>query len=43
MGETNKISVETVPCYIPSKSSPKDNRYVFAYTITISNIGTVAA
>ncbi|MEO1895505.1 MAG: Co2+/Mg2+ efflux protein ApaG [Methylococcales bacterium] len=43
MGEQNKISVETVPCYLPSKSSPKDNRYVFAYTITISNRGAVAA
>ncbi len=43
MGKQNKISVETVPCYLPSKSSPQDNRYVFAYTITISNRGTVAA
>ncbi len=43
MAEKHKISVVTSPCYIPSKSSPKDNRYVFAYTITISNVGTVAA
>jgi ApaG protein len=35
------ISVETV--YIEKQSAPENNRYVFAYTVTICNSGTVAA
>ena len=38
-----KIIVEPQPQYLASKSSPEENRYVFAYTISISNVGTVAA
>ena len=36
-----KISVETD--YLPEQSQPEQNRYVFAYTITIANIGTTPA
>jgi len=43
MSEKNKIIVETSPQYINSQSSPADNRYIFAYTITISNAGSVPA
>ncbi len=35
------VDVETV--YIESESDPDENRYVFAYTITIRNVGDVAA
>jgi ApaG protein len=36
-----RISVRTE--YIPEQSDPAADRYVFAYTITIANAGTVAA
>lgn len=43
MSEKNNIIVEARPQYIESQSSPKDERYVFAYTITITNAGAVPA
>ena len=43
MSERNKIIVETTPQYIESQSSPKEGRYVFAYTITITNAGIIPA
>jgi len=39
MSEKNKIIVEASPLYIESQSSPDESRYVFAYTITITNVG----
>ena len=36
-----KVSVQTA--YLPDQSSPEDSKYAFAYTVTISNIGNVAA
>ena len=36
-----KVNVKTT--YIPEQSDPDADRYVFAYTITIHNEGTVAA
>lgn len=36
-----EVQVDTI--YLPSESDPDDNRYVFAYTITIENQGTVPA
>ncbi|MBF8268671.1 MAG: uncharacterized protein HW386_380 [Gammaproteobacteria bacterium] len=36
-----KITIETN--YIPEQSLPEQCRYVFAYTITIANIGTAPA
>ena len=43
MSEKNKILVEAEPCYIEAQSSPDKNRYVFSYTITITNLGESAA
>lgn len=37
------IKVEAETDYMAGQSTPDDNRYVFAYTITISNQGSVAA
>jgi len=36
-----RVKVETA--YIEEQSDPEQNRYVFAYSITITNIGTVTA
>ena len=36
-----EVAVRTV--YVPAQSSPENNRYVFAYTITITNSGTMPA
>jgi len=43
MTDKNNIIVEAQPQYIEEQSSPDKNRYVFAYTITITNAGTVPA
>ncbi|MCC7413636.1 MAG: Co2+/Mg2+ efflux protein ApaG [Gammaproteobacteria bacterium] len=37
------IDIDVETAYLPDQSAPESNRYVFAYTITISNAGTVAA
>ncbi|HSH30141.1 MAG TPA: Co2+/Mg2+ efflux protein ApaG [Thiohalobacter sp.] len=37
------IEVEVQTSYIEEQSSPEHNRYVFAYTITLHNTGSVAA
>jgi len=37
---TDGIRVRVQSLYLPDQSSPPDDRYVFAYTITISNEGT---
>lgn len=43
MSEKNKIIVETVPYFIEGQSAPDQNRYVFAYTVTITNAGSIPA
>ena len=43
MSEKNKILVEAIPYFIEAQSSPEQNRYVFAYTVTITNVGTTPA
>lgn len=44
MAETkHKISVQAKAQFIPGESDPDEKRYVFAYKITITNTGTVAA
>ena len=43
MSEKNKVLVEARPHYIEAQSLPEQNRFVFAYTITITNVGLVAA
>jgi len=39
----HRISVEVLTQYLEDQSEPRDNRYVFSYTITIRNEGPVAA
>ncbi len=43
MNEKNKILVEATPFFIEAQSSPEEHRYVFAYTITITNVGEIPA
>ncbi len=43
MTQKNKILVEALPQFIESQSSEIDGRFVFAYTITITNVGSVPA
>ncbi len=43
MPQQNNILVKADPQFLEGQSSPSDDRYVFAYTITISNEGTVPA
>lgn len=43
MNEKNKIIVKATPYYIEAQSSSAEDRYVFAYTITITNVGLVPA
>lgn len=38
-----EVKVDVKTTYIPEQSDPNSERYVFAYTITIHNEGTVAA
>ena len=38
-----RIQVDVETAYIEGQSTPEQNRYVFAYTITIRNAGSVAA
>lgn len=42
MSETARVSVHVQSQYVASQSSPEDDRYVFAYTITIRNLGRSA-
>jgi ApaG protein len=39
----HEITVTTRTTYIPEQSDPESGRYVFAYTITLKNTGSVAA
>ncbi|TFZ06612.1 Co2+/Mg2+ efflux protein ApaG [Ramlibacter henchirensis] len=38
-----QFRVEVKPAYLPEESAPEAGVYTFAYTITISNVGEVAA
>jgi ApaG protein len=38
-----ELSVSVVTQYVEEQSDPDEDRYVFAYTITIRNTGTVTA
>lgn len=40
---TYRIEVAVKSLYVKEESSPEDNRYAFAYTVTIRNTGTVTA
>ncbi|MDB5808588.1 MAG: Mg2+/Co2+ transport protein [Betaproteobacteria bacterium] len=39
----HEVTVKTRTTYVPEQSDVEHGRYVFAYTITIKNTGTVAA
>ena len=45
MPDSNKYRIEIQPVahFIPDQSDPEENRYLFAYTITIRNVGEVPA
>jgi ApaG protein len=43
MALTDGVRVRVQSMYLPDQSSPRDDRYVFAYTITISNEGARTA
>lgn len=38
-----QFRVEVAPRYLPTQSAPQQDLYVFAYTITIINVGQVSA
>ncbi len=38
-----EIRIEVATSYVDEQSEPDDGRYVFAYTITIANLGNVPA
>ena len=40
---TYAMTVTVRPEYLPSRSAPADDIYVFAYHITVTNVGEVAA
>ena len=40
---SHRIRVDVATSYVEDQSSPNDGRFVFAYTITIRNEGTIAA
>ena len=42
-GKKYHISINVNTAYLDEQSDPSADRYVFAYTITIANTGTVAA
>ena len=42
-GKKYHISVSVNTAYLAEQSDPESERYVFAYTVTIANTGTVAA
>lgn len=41
--ENAHIDVDVITHYIPEQSAPEEDRFVFAYTITIRNTGGLAA
>ncbi len=42
-GKKYEINISVNTAYLEEQSDPASDRYVFAYTITIANVGTVAA
>ncbi|PWW45575.1 Co2+/Mg2+ efflux protein ApaG [Melaminivora alkalimesophila] len=43
MSQKYHFQVEVQPRFLPGQSSPEDGLYSFAYTITVTNAGSVAA
>ncbi len=42
-GKKYQINISVNTAYLTEQSDPSADRYVFAYTITIENVGTVSA
>jgi ApaG protein len=42
-GKKYHIDISVNTAYLADQSDPTSDRYVFAYTVTIANVGTVAA
>ncbi len=42
-GPSHQIDVSVKTTFVPAQSEPEQNRYVFAYTVTIRNNGSVPA
>ncbi|MEA3155081.1 MAG: ApaG protein [Betaproteobacteria bacterium] len=42
MPDTHQITVQAQAVFIPDQSDPDNQRYVFAYRMTITNTGSVA-
>jgi len=40
---TNGIRIEVVSRFLPERSSPRQRQYLFAYQVTISNVGEEVA
>lgn len=43
LDKQHQVNVSVKSTYIPAQSEPDSNRYVFAYTITITNTGELPA
>lgn len=43
MNEKYQIDVKVKPLYLPHQSDPDNGKYVFSYTVTMINTGTMAA
>lgn len=41
--KSNKINISVKPAYLPEQSDPDNAKYVFSYTVTMSNVGLNAA
>ncbi len=41
--DKHEIQIDVRTVFLPGQSAPDENRYVFAYTITITNSGSVPA
>lgn len=39
----HQIQIDVKTTYLPGQSAPEQNRYVFAYTVTITNAGSTPA
>jgi ApaG protein len=43
MGKSHRIDIDVSTRYLDAQSAPRENRYVFSYTVTIRNSGKVPA
>ncbi len=41
--KNHQIDISVEPTYLPEQSEPENAKYVFAYTVTMSNTGQAAA